>query len=355
MKTKSNIKKIALYSALIIMLFLVVMRLMNNKETVQNRIYTYDKEQPIKVESQVLKLVKIDNDFQYSGTFEPNRESKISSEVQGKINSVLVDAGSLVQKGQTLVVLDNSLLKLQLQSIDVQLEGLEADVKRYTVLAKEDAVQGIQLEKAQLGLNSARVQRLTVLEQINKTLIKAPFDGVVTAKLTEIGSFAAPGIPLIQLSEMSNLRFTINVSEKDLPQFKQNQKNIILVDAFPGKTLKGTTIMIGNKSNLGNSFPVQIAVQNLKDNAIKAGMFGQVRLQSQSDEKGIVIPASVITGTPDKPKVYVIKNGKARLVEITLLKRTKDKAVVSHGLKVGDVLIIKGFINLFEGANVIIL
>lgn len=353
MKAKSNIKKLVLFSALIVIIVMIVIRLINNKETAQNRVYTYNKEQPVKVETQVLKHEEIDQEFQYSGTFEPNRESKISSEVQGKINSILVDVGSTVQKGQTLIILDNSLLKLQLQSIDVQIEGLEADVSRYTVLAKEDAVQGIQLEKAQLGLKTARVQRLTVLEQINKTTIKAPFDGVVTAKLTEIGSFAAPGVPLIQLSEMSNLRFTINVSEKDLPQFKPNQKNLILADAFPGKKLTGTTIMIGNKSNLGNSFPVQIAVQNPQGNSIKAGMFGQVQLQSQSGEKGIVIPASVITGTPEKPKVYVVKNGKARMVEITLSKRTKDKAVVTHGLKEGDELISNGFINLFDGANVI--
>ena len=117
--------------------------------------------------------------------------------------------------------------------------------------------------------------------------------------------------------------------------------------------LTGTTIMIGNKSNLGNSFPIQIAVPNMKGNAIKAGMFGQVQLESESGEKGIVIPASVITGTPDQPRVYVVKNGKAKLVEITLSKRTRDKAVVSHGLKEGDVLITNGFINLFEGANVI--
>jgi membrane fusion protein (multidrug efflux system) len=119
----------------------------------------------------------------FTGTFEPYRETKISAEMQGKINRITVDAGSIVTKGQTLVQLDNALLQLQLQSVEVQIEGLTADVNRYSILAKADAVQGIQLEKAQLGLKSAQVQRATVQEQINKTTIKAPFNGVVYSQI----------------------------------------------------------------------------------------------------------------------------------------------------------------------------
>ena len=93
--------------------------------------------------------------------------------------------------------MDNSLLKLQLQTVEVQIEGLQDDVNRYTILTEADAVQGVQLEKAKLGLKSAKVQKATLQEQINKTTIKAPFSGVVTAKLSEIGAFAAPGVPLL--------------------------------------------------------------------------------------------------------------------------------------------------------------
>jgi membrane fusion protein (multidrug efflux system) len=65
----------------------------------------------------------------------------------------------LLAKDQSLLLLDKPLLKLQLQTIEVQIEGLEADVNRYTILAKADAVQGIQLEKAALGLKSAKCKK----------------------------------------------------------------------------------------------------------------------------------------------------------------------------------------------------
>jgi RND family efflux transporter MFP subunit len=200
----------------------MVVKLKSNKEITQNKIYEYDKEQAVNVQADTLHVENVKAKYSYSGTFEPNKETKISAELQGKINTLLVDVGSVVIKGQTLVLLDNSLLKLQVQTIDVQVEGLEADVKRFIILAKADAIQGVQLEKAELGLKSAKVQRAILLEQINKTSIKAPFQGVVTAKLSEEGAFAAPGVPLLQITDITNLKFTVNVPENDLRQFKLN-------------------------------------------------------------------------------------------------------------------------------------
>ncbi|HMU05374.1 MAG TPA: efflux RND transporter periplasmic adaptor subunit, partial [Saprospiraceae bacterium] len=285
-------------------------------------------------------------------TFEPNKESKISAEVQGKINTVLVDVGSIVLKGQSLLQLDNSLLKLQLQSIEVQIEGLEADVNRYTILAKADAIQGAQLEKAALALKSAKVQKATLLEQIHKTTIKAPFNGVVTAKLSEEGAFAAPGVPLVQITDINPLKFTINVPEGDLNKFRLNQSFSITTDAFTDISLTGRATMIGSKANIGNSFPVQFLVNNTSDLKIKSGMFGKVAIKGETQKKGILITASSIVGTADKPQVYLIKNGKSVLQNITIADKIQNKAVVASGLREGDVIVTNGFINLFEGANI---
>ena len=160
MNTKSSILKKALYIIIpLVLIAIVVIKLKNNKEITQSKVYQYDKEQAINVQADTLQLENVNAEFSYSGTFEPNKETKISAEIQGKINDVLVDVGSVVNKGQALIQLDNSLLKLQLQTIEVQIEGLEADVNRYTILAKADAIQGVQLEKAELGLKSAKVQK----------------------------------------------------------------------------------------------------------------------------------------------------------------------------------------------------
>jgi RND family efflux transporter MFP subunit len=346
---KKNIIYIVVTLALIA---IVVIQLKSNKKTTVNRVYQYDKEQAINVQAITLKLESVKNDISYTGTFEPNKETKVSADIQGKINSVLVDVGSHVKKGQALIQLDNSLLKLQLQTVEIQIEGLEADVKRYTVLANADAIQGVQLEKTILGLKSAKVQKATLLEQINKTTITAPFSGIVTAKLTEEGAFAAPGVPLLQITDISLLKFTVNVPEQELSQFGINQIYSLSADVYPETVLSGKVIMTGSKANMGNSFPIQFAVNNTDDLKIKSGMFGKVQLENDSEGEHIIIPASAIVGTNIQPQVYTVKNGKAKLQDITISSRFQNKVLVSNGLTEDDILITNGFVNLFDGANV---
>lgn len=357
MKQSFNKKKIVYIIIAIAILAVVVLKLKSNKEITQSKVYQYDKEQLINVQADTLQIKNMNAEFSYPGTFEPNKETKISAEIQGKINSVLVDVGSVVNKGQALIQLDNAILKLQLQTIKVQIEGLQADVNRYTILAKADAIQGVQLEKAALGLESAKAQSATLLEQINKAAIKAPFAGVVTAKLSEEGAFAAPGVPLLQITDITNLKFTVNVPENDLRQFQLNQRYFISADAYSEISLTGKAIMIGSKANLGSSFPIQFLVNNTSDLKIKSGMFGKVStiaigMKNNAQEKGIIISSAAIVGSENQPQVYLLKNGKARLQNIIISKKIQNKSVVSSGLKTGDVMITNGFINLFDGANV---
>lgn len=347
-------KKIIWIIAGVAVVGMMMFKLLSNKKTTENRIYQYDKEKPISVSVDTIRLQNFVDAGNYTGTFEPNKETKISADIQGKINAVLVDVGSYVSKGQTLIQLDNSLLKLQLQTVEVQIEGLEDDVNRYTILTEADAVQGVQLEKAKLGLKSAKVQKATLLEQISKTSVKAPFNGIVTAKLNEEGGFAAPGVPLLQITDISTLRFTVNVPENDLVKFQSNQTYKISAYVFPDISLSGKVSMIGSKANMGNSFPIQFQVANTKNLSIKSGMFGKVSLSETKQEQGMLIPTSAIMEENGIAKAYVVKSGKAVLQTITTSKTIGNKTLVSSGLATGDIVVTNGFINLFDGANITI-
>jgi RND family efflux transporter MFP subunit len=345
-------KKTLYIIAALAIIAIVIIRLKGNKETTKNRVFQYDKEQAIGVQTLTIKPQGVSNNTFYAGTFEPNKETRVSADIQGKINSLKVDVGSTVKAGQALIQLDNSLLKLQQQTVEIQIEGLEADVKRYTVLAKADAIQGVQLEKTILGLKSAQVQKATLLEQISKTTIVAPFSGIVTAKLTEVGAYASPGVPLLQITDISQLKFTANVPENELNQFKMNQLYALSADVYSETPLIGKVTMTSSKSNMGNSYPVQFTVNNTADQKIKSGMFGKVKMKSSGSENQIIIPASAIVGSNIQPQVYLVKNGKAVLQNITLANRLQNKVIVSAGLVAGDIIVTNGFINLFDGANV---
>ena len=348
-----NKKRVITIVALVAILAIVVFKLASNKKSFEDRIYRYDATAAVNVTTDTIELGSATDRNAYTGTFEPNRETKISTEVQGKINSISTDVGSYVRQGQSLIQLDNSLLRLQLDGVEIQIGGLKKDVERYTALAQADAIQGVQLEKTKVGYESALIQKATLEEQIRKSTVRAPFGGVVTAKMTEVGAFAAPGMPLLQITDISNLKFTINVTENELSKFKLKQPFTLYADVYPAMALSGEVSMIGSKANMGNSFPIQFNVKNTPDFQIKSGMFGKVSMDgSNVMEDKIIIPSSTIVGSDIKPQVYVVKGDKASLQDIIIERRIGDNAIVSEGLSVGDVLVTGGFINLYEGAAI---
>lgn len=345
-------KKILYIIIPVVIVVMVVVKLRTNKEITDNKVYQIDKSEQIHVTAHTVTITEVNAPYEFPGIFEPNKETKISADIQGKITEMLVDVGTSVQKGQTLIQLDNSLLKIQLQSAEVQIEGLEADVKRYLVLAKADAIQEIQLEKSELALKAAKLNRATLIEQINKTAVKAPFDGVITAKLTDEGAFAAPGIPLLQLTNILSLRFSVNVTETDLKYFEEGNTVTVIPDQYSDLYLEGKIILTGSKANTANGFPVQILVNNTEGNKIKAGMFGRVKIQGNYSQKGILIPSSAVVGNAMQPEVYVVENGKASLRKVKLRGRIAEKVIIESGLQAGETLITGGILNLFDGANV---
>lgn len=347
-------KKIVYLIVTLAIFAVVVFFLKRNKQTAQNKVYHFDKEMPVNVKADTLKLQPVDAQQYFTGAFEPEKEVKLGAETQGKIQAIFVDAGSHVRKGQPLIKIDDALLKLQLQSISVQIEGLETDVNRYTILTKADAIQGVQLEKAQLGLKSAKVQRNTILEQISKTNVTSPFSGIVTMKFAEVGAFAAPGMPLLQITDISRLRFTVSVPENDLHLFKLNQDYPVKADAYSDLNLSGKAILVGSKGNQANTFPVQFSINNSPDLKIKSGMFGKVLVAQIHRNGALVIPSSAIIGSDIEPKVYVVKNNKAILQSISIAQRLTNKIVVKDGLNPGDIIVTGGFINLYDGAGVAI-
>lgn len=348
-----NIWKKAIGLLLVIgFISLTVYKLNVNKTITEKRVHQYDSMKPIWIEVDTIGIKSIDSEKQFAGQFEPEKETKISSETSGKINRIHVEVGDIVKKGQTLVELDNVLLTLQKQAVEIQIEGLEKDVARYTVLALADAIQRIQLEKAELGLKSALVQRATIMEQIAKTYIKAPFDGVVTAKFNEVGAFAAPGIPILQITNISQLRFTLFVSENDLSLFQLLKSYPVTVDANAALDAMGKVIHVGSKANPGGSFQIQLSIPNTNSSEIKAGMFGKVLVPNNVIKSGILIPASAVLGSIEQQEVYLVEAGKVRLQKIDISRKINDQAEVTKGLKDGDILVTGGFINLYEGANV---
>ncbi len=345
-------KKIISLVLIIGLIVIIILKLKVNKEITKNRVYVYNKEAPIKVFVDVVEERPLSYSQVLSGKFFPEKEVRVNTEVPGKVLKVYVEEGQKVKKGQALVKQDDSELKTQLSQINIKIKNLEKDYKRYKILAENDAIPGVKFEKIQEGLKTAQAQKRSIMIKINNTLIKAPFTGFITKKFVEAGAFAAPGVPIVALTDTNQLKFTINVPSGELDYFKTGKTYPILVDAFPDLKLTGKVVSIGEKGNMSNKFPVQFQVNNTKDKKIKANMFGKINVDLK-EKKVLAIPEKAIVGSDLEPKVYRVQNKKAHLTPIVTGKRFNNILIVKKGLKPGDTIVTAGFINLFDGANVI--
>ena len=345
-------KKIIIIAVSVVIAALITLKLLSNKSEADAKTYKRDPNAKILVTTSKVSLQNLYEEKRYVGTIYANRDNKIASETSGKVVYVGIKEGDFIGKGSVITKVDDTMLRLQLEAAEVQLEGIMLDVQRYENLSKGDAIPAVQLEKINISRRSTEIQIKTLKEQISRTTIRSPFAGVVTAKFFDLGSVIAPGAPLLQLTDIDVLKLNLNIPENEVSRFKEGAKTQINCDVHKGTIYYGEVTMVGSKGDDSHNFPVQITVNNIKSNPLKPGMFGSVSVGNTMNTSGIAVPVSALIGTIKEPRVYKIEDGKAVLKNITVGLSTSSFLEVTNGLSVGDEVVIAGQVNLFDGAPV---
>ncbi|MBE0646985.1 MAG: efflux RND transporter periplasmic adaptor subunit [Bacteroidales bacterium] len=305
---------------------------------------------PVFVEESVIQ--PLDGDFSYQGSFQPVHELLLLSEGQGKVERLLFETGDEVQAGQLLATLDDDLLRSQLTLAEANLAKMERDLAKYESLLKNDAISSQQVEDARLGLVKAQTDVVTLKKQLDYASVKAPIRGTITDRKIEIGSVLMPGSPVAQIVDISRLRFIAYMSESEAVSVHRGDRMMITSSLFPGITYQGEVISVGVKADAAKRFPVEIDVENKRDHTLKAGMFGTAFFKGVNKRQAMVIPRNALTGSIKEPKVFVVKEDTAFLKEISLGMADDNLVEVTHGLNLGDRVVVSGQMNLEDGSVV---
>lgn len=324
---------------------LIVVKLMANKEKAKEKIYIHDVNAAVSVETTTPYEHSFENALTYLGTFEPVRQNTIGSDASGKIVALNVEEGDRVSQGQVIAKVDDELLQLQLEQVDVQLEGQKNDDKRYDNLSKDNAVAGVTVEKTKLGVKSTELQKKQIQKQLRSTSLKAPFSGVITKRMIDLGSVVGPGAQLVEITDISSLKLTVSVPERDILKFKNGQEVQVTADVYGDKVFKGKVTNVGVVGDRAHNFKVQITVSNTQQD-LRAGMYGSVRLTNTKSINALAIPRKALIGSSKSPRVYVVRNGKAELVSFTAGTSDGEYVEVVSGLTKADQIVIKGQVNL---------
>lgn len=344
-------KAIIIGAVVVALIALTVMKLLSNKTKAEEKIYINDVDAPVLVETAKPNFHTFESGFSFLGTFEPFRQNVVGSDASGKVIKLLVQEGDRVSQGTVIAKVDDEMLQLQLENAEVAIEGQRNDDNRYSNLAKENAVPGVQLEKTKLGLRSAEIQKKQLQKQLRSTSIKAPFSGVVTKKMIDLGSVIGPGSPLIEITDISQLKLTVNVPERDILKFRNGNSVTVKADVYGDKTFEGKITNIGIVADKSHNFKVQITVKNANQD-LMAGMYGSVTLKNNASHKALSIPRMALIGSSKNPQVYVVKNGKAILTSFNAGIADGEYIEVISGLSENDRIVVKGQVNLENKSNV---
>ena len=348
-----NKKGIVIIALVFGLVTLGVFKLKKNKDEVKGKLYIHDTLAPILVETQKPTFHAFGNAFSFLGTFEAIRQNTIGSDVAGKVIKMNVQEGDRVSKGQVIAKLDDEILELQLESASVNVEMNKNDDARNNHLIKQNAISGVQSEKTKLALKAAEAQYKLIKKQLRNTIITAPYSGVVTKKMIDLGSVIGSGTSLIELTDISSLRLTISVPERDILKFKVGQKVSLNADIYGGKEFKGTVSSISFKADASHNFKVEITTPNTKESPLMAGMYGSVKLNNNKAKTALAIPRKALIGSTKKAKVFVVRDGKAKLVSFSAGTSDSEFIEAIDGINATDLIVVKGQINLQNNTNVI--
>jgi len=325
---------------------------------------------PVKVTE--VKRQKISEKIHYTGLVEAREKIIITPEVSGKIAKIHVDEGESVRKGEILAELDTKAIRLQQQQAEAGLAVAKANyndaqrnMERMERLRKENAVSEQQYEKVKLAFESAEAQlkqAQAVLDlaehNLDVSIMKAPFNGVIASKNAEVGDiinpmmgggYAASSSGVLTLVDFSVVKIHIQVSHEDVVRIKKGQKAVLSVKAFPDKEFSGKVTVVNMAAGpVSKKFDVEVQVQN-SDNLLRPNIFGDVVLEVSTHENALVIPQDAVV---EGSYVFVASGNRAVKKKITIGLQNTALLEVLQGLQEGESVIVEGNYGLEDEAEI---
>ena len=288
-----------------------------------------------------------------TGQVTPIYQAVLSSRIQGTIDTLLVREGTRVTKGQTLLQLDNRDVQADLARAKAEEENARTQLARMNALLKDEAVSKQEVENASRAFKVAEANRKAVLAQLSYTVVKAPFDGVITEKRVEAGELASPGQPLLKMEDPLQLRLEATVAEGDLKAIAQGGRISVFIDALEAQALNGVVSQIlpaGDPQT--HTFIVKVDLP--KTPGLKSGMFGRFQLDKGTSQT-ILVPASAVVERGELTSVFVVGTDRiARLRWIKAGRRFDQQREILSGVNAGERILMDGSRGA-DGASVQIL
>ena len=221
----------------------------------------------------------INTDYTANGTFLPKAETNLSSEISGKVVSVLVKEGSRVGAGQVVATIKKDAIEVDMSQAQNNLQNAIIDNQRYENAFKTGGVTKQQLDNSRLQLKNAQAAVRAQSVRVNNAAVRAGISGTINKRMVEPGAVVSPGTPMFEIVNINSLKLSVLVDESQVGKIQLGQQVAINVNVLPEDSFSGRITFIAPKSDASLNFPVEIEVQNRGN--LKAGMYATAIFQKR--------------------------------------------------------------------------
>ncbi len=362
-------------------------------------------QQPLAIKASPVKKRGINRSVETVGSFLPLEEVSVSSEVEGRIEKILVDVGDRVQKGQVLLTIapeefqyqldervsalrqtlaklgvneENAPLKSEtavpeVQKAAAELQQAKLNYDRAKELSGQALIPKQQLDDAEAKFNSARASYDATLQQVRvteaavaqyqaevslarkklrDTQIKAPFSGWIKERMVSPGQYLKVQTAVYSIIDSSQLKFNGAIPEKMAPWVRAGSSVELQVEAYPDRSFSGKISRVTPASNeQSRSFTIEAIIDN-PNNLLKAGFFAKASVITDRQETVLTVPASALSYDYGVYKIFAIHGNRVSGREVKIGDKIGDDYEIVQGLQDSDVVAIGGVQKLNDGMHV---
>jgi membrane fusion protein (multidrug efflux system) len=311
------------------------------------------KEEP-SIPVEVAKVVTgpIDAAYRGTATLEAKNEATVMAKQGGTIEQVLVEEGDKVRAGQALARLETDKLRFEVARAQADVDRLEQDFTRLKSVYQRNLVSREAYDKTQYDLAAARAAADLAALALKESEIRAPFDGVVSARYIKRGNQIVAGTQAFRITQLDRLRAAIYVPERDIYKLKPEHHVNLTVDAWPGKNFGGIVMLIAPTVD-ASSGTVKVTVTiDGKQSELRPGMFARAEILYDRRDAALLVPRDAVLVEDAAESVYVVADGRAHRRLIKTGYGDADNFEVVDGLKAGDAVVTTGQSSLKDDAKV---
>lgn len=289
--------------------------------------------------------------IQVRGNVDSRTNVNVSAEMMGLLTAVNIQEGQYVSKGQVLATIDSENLKKSIVELETQLSFATTIFEKRDRLWKKNIGTEIDYLQAKNNKEALENQLSTLNTQLDKSEIKAPFNGTIEQVPVKKGQVIQPGSPVAFLVSNSDMYISAEVSESYIAKFKRGDKVQVSIPSL-GERFDSQIISVGRVINpASRTFTIEVKLPK-NDAFLKTNLVTRILLTDYAADNAIVIPSRIIQEDLEGNFVYLVNGKKVSKAHVKLGYSYENHTEVIAGLSGGEVVVDKGNRSVADGTTV---